>query len=182
MSSQSISVLWDTERLRMRPVVAGDAGLLFELDSDPEVVRYTGAGVKRGARPLGRQLFREELFPRYLSHGESDDPFGFWMTFEGTSGDFVGWFHLLPVAGEPDSAEIGFRLRRCFWGRGYATEGSIALIARAFDENGLKRVVATALAANDASVRVMQKAGLKFVRNFLYEGRLAAAEYALDAP
>ncbi len=173
---------WITERLRMRPVAAGDGGLLFDLDSDPDVVRHTGAGVKRAGRPLDRRLFMEEIFPRYLSHDASDGPFGFWMAFEGASGDFAGWFHLLPVDGEPDSAELGFRLRRCFWSRGYATEGTAALIARALGENGFRRVTATALDANVASIHVMQKSGLKFARNFLYDDHLPAVEYALDAP
>ncbi len=182
MPVPSPSTLWNTERLRMRPVAAGDGGLLFDLDSDPDVVRYTGAGIKRAGRPLDRRFFMEEIFPRYLSPGDGDDPFGFWMAFEGASGGFAGWFHLLPVDGEPDSAELGFRLRQCFWGWGYATEGTTALIARAFGENGFRRVTATALDANGASIRVMQKSGLKFVRNFLYDDHLPAVEYALDAP
>jgi RimJ/RimL family protein N-acetyltransferase len=51
-------------------------------------------------------------------------------------------------------------------GKGYATEGSVALIRKAFEELGVQRVAAFAMAVNAASRRVMEKAGLKHVRTF----------------
>jgi RimJ/RimL family protein N-acetyltransferase len=50
------------------------------------------------------------------------------------------------------------------WARGYATEGARALVARAFDELGARRVWAGTMAINTASRRVMEKAGLRYVR------------------
>jgi RimJ/RimL family protein N-acetyltransferase len=58
-------------------------------------------------------------------------------------------------------------LKRSAWGKGYATEGSRALIDNAFGELGARRVYAETMAVNTASRRVMEKAGLKFVRSFL---------------
>ena len=54
---------------------------------------------------------------------------------EKVGGRFIGWFHLRP----PDDPELGYRLRRDLWGRGYATEGSRALIDHAFT-HGAARV------------------------------------------
>lgn len=82
--------------------------------------------------------------------------------------DEVGWFHLKPVAGDPSAAEVGYRLKRVAWGRGYATEGTRGLLAKAFRELGLMRVLATALAANGASIRVMEKAGMAFESRYQY--------------
>jgi len=62
--------------------------------------------------------------------------------------------------------KLGYRLRRSAWGKGYATEGSRALIQRGFTELGVERVVASTMVVNIASRRVMEKAGLKFVRTF----------------
>ena len=61
-------------------------------------------------------------------------------------------------------------MRKAAWGKGYATEGSKALIFKGFSELRTQRVVAVALAANVASVRVMEKAGLKLENRFVYQG------------
>ena len=85
---------------------------------------------------------------------------------EGTGG-FIGWFHLRPREGDPDEEpELGYRLVASAWGRGYATEGSRALIRKAFEGCGARRVYATTMVVNVASRRVMEKAGLRFVRVF----------------
>ena len=72
-------------------------------------------------------------------------------------------------AGDPDEVELGYRLRRSAWGKGYATEGSRALIHKGFTELGVRRVVARTMAVNTASRRVMEKAGLMHVRTFYPE-------------
>ena len=80
---------------------------------------------------------------------------------------FLGWFHLRPGEGAgPLEPELGYRLRREVWGRGYATEGSRALIDKAFAELGAARVYASTMTVNTASRRVMEKAGLHYVRTF----------------
>ena len=66
----------------------------------------------------------------------------------------------------PGEVELGYRLRRSAWGKGYATEGSRALIQKGFAEFGVQRVVASTMVVNVASRRVMENAGLKFVRTF----------------
>ena len=70
--------------------------------------------------------------------------YGFWAAIEKTTGDFLGWFHYRPAPGDPpDQPELGYRLRCEAWGKGYATEGSRALIAKGFAEFGVQRVVAS---------------------------------------
>ncbi|MGH3208293.1 MAG: GNAT family N-acetyltransferase [Trebonia sp.] len=61
-------------------------------------------------------------------------------------------------------AEIGYRLRRSAWGRGYATEGAQALVRRAFTELGVREVVATTMTVNTRSRAVMERAGLRYAR------------------
>ena len=69
----------------------------------------------------------------------------------------------------PDEPELGYRLRAASWGLGYATEGSRALVDLAFRELGAERVFAETMAVNTASRRVMEKAGLRYVRTFHQE-------------
>ncbi|GAA3306557.1 GNAT family N-acetyltransferase [Nonomuraea dietziae] len=66
----------------------------------------------------------------------------------------------------PGELELGYRLRKAAWGKGYGTEGSRALIDRGFTEQGVERVTAGTLAVNTGSRRVMEKAGLTHVRTY----------------
>ena len=65
-----------------------------------------------------------------------------------------------------DEAELGYRLWKSAWGKGYGTEGSRALINKGFTQLGVQRVFAQTMAVNVASRRVMEKAGLTLVRIF----------------
>lgn len=59
--------------------------------------------------------------------------------------------------------ELGYRLRPASWGRGYATEAARAVLTYAFEELGAPRVVADADAANAASLRVLEKIGMRVI-------------------
>jgi len=86
---------------------------------------------------------------------------------EKESGRFLGWFHYRPGEGAGElEPELGYRLHRFAWGRGYASEGSRALVDHGFRELGVQRVTAETMAVNVASRRVMEKAGLHCVRTF----------------
>ena len=65
-----------------------------------------------------------------------------------------------------DQPELGYRLRRAAWGKGYSTEGSRALIRKGFTELGVQRVVAFTYGEHRASRRVMEKAGMRLVRTY----------------
>jgi RimJ/RimL family protein N-acetyltransferase len=151
-----------TERLVLRRLTAGDLDNLVELDSDPEVMRFINGG-----RPTSRNEIENEVLPAFLRYYERSAGYGFWAAVEKSTEQFVGWFHLRPVeGGHPDELELGYRLRRSAWGRGYATEGSRALIEKGFAELGAQRVVAFTMVVHVASRRVMERAGLRFVRTF----------------
>jgi RimJ/RimL family protein N-acetyltransferase len=112
----------------------------------------------------------ENVLPRLLKLDESCTSMGFWAAIERASGSFVGWFHLRPSAGNLQETELGYRLKRVYWGRGFATEGSIALIDKGFRELGVAKVVATTMALNVRSRRVLEKAGLQLEMTFVYPG------------
>ncbi|MCK2219108.1 GNAT family N-acetyltransferase [Actinomadura sp. ATCC 31491] len=145
----------ETERLVLRRFTEQDADLLFALHNDPDVMRYLNGG-----KPVPREQIVEETLPRFIRSG-------FFAAFGKPAGDFLGWFLLRPPEGGPaDEPELGYRLHKAAWGRGYATEGSLALIDKAFGELGARRVFAQTMAVNLGSRRVMEKCGLRYVRTF----------------
>jgi RimJ/RimL family protein N-acetyltransferase len=93
-------------------------------------------------------------------------------------GAFVGWFHLRPPRAdtpqEPGDLELGYRLRQDAWGRGLATEGARLLVDHGFT-TGAPRVTASALVANGASIRVMEKVGMRRVCEWTYRSKAGAA-------
>ena len=157
-----VHVLLETERLVLRRFTPDDVDLVTALDADPAVMRYINGG-----RATPRDEIRDDYLPAWLAYYERGERYGFWAAVEKTTGTFLGWFHLRPLPGDPDDEpELGYRLTAAAWGQGYATEGSRALIHRAFEVLGVRRVYATTMAVNVGSWRVMAKAGLRPVRTF----------------
>jgi hypothetical protein len=109
----------ETERLLLRPAEPSDVDDLRALDADPEVMRFLGTDGASSVGLVGRP--------------------GYWVGIELSTGDFVGWFGL--------ADELGYRIRRDKWGRGYATEGAKAVLDKAFAE-GRERVTAQTMAVN----------------------------------
>ncbi len=157
-----MQVFLETERLVLRRFTGDDIDHLVELDSDPEVMRFINGG-----RPTPRDEIENDVLPGFLGYYERYAGYGFWAAVERSTGRFIGWFHFRPAKeAPPDEVELGYRLRRSAWHKGYATEGSRALIDNGFAELGVQRVVAFTMVVNVASRRVMEKAGLRFVRVF----------------
>jgi RimJ/RimL family protein N-acetyltransferase len=176
-----MTVYLRTDRLILRQFTSDDLDLLVDLDSDPAVMRYlTG-------RPTPRAEYEDDLLPYYLDYYDRFPGFGFWAAIEAASGEFTGWFHFRAAPdAPPGEIELGYRLRKAFWGKGFATEGSLALIDKGFTELGVRRVVASTMWVNMGSRRVMDKAGLRFVRRFTMDvdpvpgAEHGDVEYALD--
>ena len=152
-----MEVFLETDRLILRKLSDADFELLVDLDSDPDVTFFITGGVPE---------FNESMLRDWLTEYERWPGYGTWGVIEKKSNDFIGWFHLRPDEDREDEPELGYRFRRAAWGKGYATEGSRALIDKAFAELGATRVFAYALAIHAASRRVMVKSGLRIIRRF----------------
>lgn len=169
---KKMRIFLETERLILRQFTNEDARNLFELDSDPEVVQFT----PQAEQPPDYAVIETRILPRFLTYYEKYEGYGVWAVIEKSSQDFIGWFLFRPAfeASYFNSAlahstdiEIGYRLRKASWGKGYTTEGARALIVKGFSELGVQRVVAAALSANVASIRVLEKSGLKLQHKFV---------------
>jgi RimJ/RimL family protein N-acetyltransferase len=180
--SSEMDVFLQTERLVLRRFTPADVDLLVDLDSDPAVMDFINGG-----RPTPRDEIEHDVLPAMLSYYERFAGLGFWAAIDKSSGACLGWFHFRPTRdGQPDEPELGYRLKRSAWGKGYATEGARALVDKGFAEYGVRRVFATTMTVNTRSRRVMEKAGLRYVRTFFQEwpdriqgDELGDVEYAL---
>lgn len=151
-----------TDRLTLAPLSEEHLELEVELDSDPEVMRYI----------TGRAHSRAEVEQSHRRRcAASQVPgLGFWVGF--AEDLFVGWWILRPPNG-PDQprvggeADLGYRLLRRHWRRGYASEGARELIRYGFTAVGLNRIFAQTMAVNAASRATMKAAGLTFARAFI---------------
>lgn len=160
-------VFLTTPRMVLRRFTHADTDALVELDSDPEVMRYITDGV-----PTSREQVVSEIMPRYMAMydaPEAANGIGYFVACERETAGFLGWFTLKPGYYWKHELELGYRLRRDQWGRGLATEGTLALIAHVFDALGESKVIATTMRENTASRRVMEKSGMSFECEFLEE-------------
>lgn len=149
----------------LRRFTAADADALAELHGDAAVMRYIDDG-----HPVPREIVERETLPEILRE-YADLPEGQGQ-FAAEAPDFIGWFSLKPAKSpglDPADIELGYRLRPAVWGRGHATEGARLLVRRAFTELDLPKVVATTMAVNAGSRRVLEKAGLRHVDTFHYD-------------
>lgn len=155
-------VFLETPRLRLRRFTADDAELLVALDADPDVMFFINAGV-----PTPRAEVEEEILPAFLSYYRRFPGYGYWALERKDDGAFLGWVGYRPLPdAPPDEPELGYRLIKTAWGRGYAAEASQAVIDHGFRALDVRRVVASTMTVNTASRRVMEKVGMRLVRTF----------------
>ena len=146
----------ETERLRLRRLEETDDERLHAIYGDPETMRYVGrvgrptAGLD-GTRGSLAALRRHEAF-----HG-----FSLWAVDERDGDPLVAIAGLAWVEGRGPEVEAAYVVRRDRWGRGYATEALREVLRIGHDELGLERLVALAYPENEASRRVMEKAGMR---------------------
>jgi RimJ/RimL family protein N-acetyltransferase len=182
VNSRDTHIILETPRLILRQFTEADVDNLFNLNSDPEVMRYL-----TGGRPTPREDIRNQILPLHLAVYGRLDRLGTWAAESRATGEFLGWFHFRPG---PDSditnIDLGYRLRRPAWNKGYATEGSRAVIDLGFSELGVERVFAHTMTLNAASRHVLEKCGLTLVGTTPYDGpfeiegaELGQVEYAL---
>lgn len=144
----------ETQRLILRPMEEQDALHLFELNSDPEVVKYTGDPQSLNIADSYR-ILTERVYPQFQQYKMGR----FSVLLK--DGTYLGWCGLkyFPENGEVD---LGYRFHRRHWGKGYATESSRACLEYGFETLKLKAIIARAMPENIASIKVMQNLGMTF--------------------
>ena len=156
MSATSTDVLV-TERLLLRRPRDSDLEGFALLCADSEVMRYIGTG-----RPLDRGT-AERSFAIVQAHWARHGS-GLRSAICRDDGEYLGFVGLAVVPNRSvagGETEIGWRLRRAAWGKGYATEGAVAVRDQALGDLGLTTLVSLIQPGNAASARVAEKLGMR---------------------
>jgi RimJ/RimL family protein N-acetyltransferase len=143
-----------TERLLLRPWRASDREPFAELNADPEVMEFL---------PATPRAVSDEHAGRVDSHFQQHG-YGFWAVEERGGRPFVGFvglWHTSFASHFTPCIEVGWRLARSAWGRGYASEGAREAVRFGFEDLGLTELVAITVPANVRSRHVMEKLGMQ---------------------
>ena len=157
----------ETERLILRELTLADVDGMFELDADPEVVKHLAQ------KPFTSKEQSKEVINSVLQQ-YAENNIGRWAVVEKTTNEFVGWSGLKlitePTNGHVNYYDIGYRLIRRFWGKGYATESAKAAIRYGFDVLNTDTIYGMCHVNNAGSEKVLEKLGLKYIEIFELRG------------
>ena len=159
-SMQAAADRVETERLWLRPFTFADLDALASINADPEVMRYTGNG-----EPVSRAETELRLH-RYIAH-QREHGFGLWAAIHKQDHVLIGFCGLQFVHGH-DEIEIGFRLAQQYWNRGLAIEAAAVTLRHAFEVLRLDRVIGLTKHENVASQRVLEKIGMRYLKDARY--------------
>lgn len=144
-----MNIIIETERLYLREFNENDAPLLFELNSDKEVIRFTNDPFRDVAH--AREVLTPVILPQYQQYKH-----GRWVVHLKINNEFIGWCGLKYLE-EEKRVHVGYPFMKKYWRIGYATEAAKACIEYGFHKLALKQIIAKAAAKNTASIRVLEK-------------------------
>ena len=162
-----MNTIIETDRLILRPFTLDDIEDVLAFGSHPEVNRYTGDD-SIDTKEAARNVIVNTWFSDYEKYG-----YGRLATIYKADSKLIG-FSGLKYLPEFDETDLGYRYLPEYWGKGIATEASIALLDYGFNVLKLKKIIGTTLPDNVASSRVLEKVGMKLIRQEPYgdEGQL----------
>lgn len=174
-----MKIIGETSRLILRETSPDDAQMMFELNNDPLVIRYTGD-------PPFDSVEAAAQFLKYYDHFKKYNR-GRWAIIERTSNVILGWCGL-KYHEDNGETDLGFRLFQKHWNKGYATEASHLALQYGFRRLSLDNVIARAVKENIASLKVINKLGLEYEQDFEDHGciceqhRIDKYSYVLRSP
>jgi [ribosomal protein S5]-alanine N-acetyltransferase len=161
-----------SERLELREWKASDALWLYELNSNPKVIQFTG---DTGFSSPLEALRLIQTYPNYQRDG-----FGRWIVVHKKDDRPIGWCGL---KNNPWGIDLGFRFFSEYWGNGIATEAAFSTLKWAKAE-GLSRIIGRTLSENKASIRVLEKVNMvltqKLPVNDLYKDSILDPQHRIS--
>jgi RimJ/RimL family protein N-acetyltransferase len=145
-----------TDRLLLRSWRSADRKAFARMNADPEVMEFFVAPLTA----TESHAFVDRIEAGFAEHG-----FGVWAVEEISTGEFIGFAGLLHQTFEASftpAFEIGYRLARPAWGRGYATEAAREAVRFGFERAGLLEIVSMTAVGNVRSRAVMDKLGMTY--------------------
>mgnify|MGYP001185905452 CR=1 FL=1 len=156
-----MKLILETDRLLLREFELSDGPLYYELNADPEVLRYTG-DVPFSSPEAAVDFLRH--YNHYAQYG-----YGRWTVISRETGELLGWCGLKYLP-EVDEVDLGYRFFQKHWRKGYATEAGKASVQYGLEVLGLSFIVGRAMKGNIGSIRVLEKCGMTYWKDFMFEG------------
>lgn len=158
----------NSTRLSYHLIDKNDAEFLFQLDQNPEVMLYLNGG-----KPTTQKDILDNFIPRLYAYRNTEKGWGLWkVTITKTQQD-IGWILVRPMDFFTDTPrfndiELGWRFLQSSWGKGYATEAAQHILQTISSESEYQFFSATALKDNVASIAIMKKIGMEYIKNYRY--------------
>lgn len=173
----------DSERLKFRLMDLDDAQALWQIDQDPEVMKFLNGGT-----PSSIEQINTVFIPRMEKYRDTDKGWGIWQVSDKVTDEYLGWVLIRPMGFFTDTPnykdlELGWRFFQSAWGKGYATEAAIAIRDAVVNNSDVSHVSALAVVDNLGSIGVMKKMGMHFVRAYLHKdpiGNFDAVHYQMS--
>jgi RimJ/RimL family protein N-acetyltransferase len=165
------SVLFETERLLVRRWNPDDASWYFPLTQDPGLNKGTISNDPWRYRQATVESARSQIETWIRYHSETG--LGVWPVILRSSGSTIGLCGIKPILPDGDSApdwEMMYRFVTAEWGKGFASELAPAIVRYGFEQRKLPRITGGVLPENQASKKVLLKAGLKLWRPIAITG------------
>jgi len=151
----------ETERFLLREMNELDAENIFQLNQDPNVFRFTGD------KPFKDVEVAKQFIQNYSAYKRNG--IGRWIITDKVTNQFYGWCGLR-FTDEDHEVDVGYRIHPDFRNKGIATETAKACIDYGFNTLHCKYIIANVHPENKASLRVVEKTGMKFRREKEYDG------------
>jgi RimJ/RimL family protein N-acetyltransferase len=165
----------ETPRLSIRHLDERDFNALYALCSDPDVVRYMGDG-----QPLTAEQTRQWIgvsINNYATRG-----YGCSAVIDKASGAMIGFCGLVHPVEAPEDVEIIYALRPEYWGRGLASEAAGAMLRYGLERFQLPQILATIDAANTASIAIVEKLGMRYLKTEPRDDGSSTLFYVIEPP
>lgn len=164
-----MTTITTTERLRLREMTADDAENAYLLNKDPDVLRYTGD------EPFASVEAARAFLSAYSDYKRNG--YGRWVVERKEDGAFLGWCGL--KLHESGYVDLGYRLSRPFWGKGYASEAARSCLVLGFERFKLDAIIGRTAQDNERSIRVLEKLGMRYWKTDVCEHDPAALYYRI---
>ena len=151
--------LFESERLWFRETTPDDAEEMYKLNSDPDVMRYTGDVYWDSVEQAREFLSNYSDFRK--------NKMGRWAAIRKEDGAMIGWCGLKLHA--DGMVDLGYRLFKKYWNQGFATEAGLVNLEYGFETLKLKEIVGQVIPEHAASIRVLEKVGMTYSHDALDE-------------
>jgi [ribosomal protein S5]-alanine N-acetyltransferase len=144
-----------TDRLLLREITFEDAVDVFNLNSNPNVIKYTSDPAFKNIADA-KKLIENVIGKQYADYGH-----GRWAVINKSNNDFLGWCGLKFLQ-ETKEVDLGYRFFEAHWGKGFATEAATASLKYGFENFKYAEIIGRAMKENIPSIKVLKKCGMTY--------------------